>query len=202
MPVRILRADEPFAERMSDTGRRAFVNDGWMRAILPTRLNDPNEPTAQQKYLVEMMRGRLKDEGVFCIIAVDDDVKDASGALRVLGYAIWHAPGKGENGDHEAAGSAGPSEGIDQEDGWVDDGQGGKRGDGRKYPACMDVEAWRRIGRLLKRTKEEILGDQRPNIWCKSLSSSPLVPLVNSVKSRAKRDTQSEWLGYEATYSS
>lgn len=162
MAIKLIRADETYAERMCVTGGRAFSDDGWQLAIFPQRLKDPSDPDEEKRFMVERMQARLKDEGVFSMVAIDDEIRDQDGQVRVLAYSAWHAPGKGDNADEDER----QKERRDHE-GWVDDGQGGKRGDGKKYPRIMDVEAWWRVSDILKTTKEDIFGEGHSDVWCK-----------------------------------
>lgn len=168
MAIKYIRADTTYAARIRDVGQKAFGDDGWQNTIFPKRLQDPNDPDAVPRFMLHRLEVRLANEGVHTIVAIDEDERDENGEARVLGYCSWHEPGKGDNegGDRVASGDGGVGE--DRSSGWVDDGQGGKRGDGEKYPKIMDVEAWWRVDDLLQGTKKEIFGEQQSNLWCKS----------------------------------
>ena len=160
MAIKLIRIQDPsFAVSICTTGRRAFVNDSLQGALYPPRLLDPTDPEEQYRFRIESIKKRLITKGAWSIVAVDEDVKDDNGVMKVLGYAGWYEP------DTPAVSPSQPQQ--DEEDkGWVEDGEGGLRGDGVKHPRCMDIKVHQQIGRLLEESKLMVLGEPVRPAWC------------------------------------
>jgi len=159
MAIKLIRIQDPsFAVPICTIGRRAFVNDGLQTTLFPPRLLDPTNPEEQYQFRIEWIKKRLITKGAWSIVAVDEEINDENGVMKVLGYAAWYEP------DTSAVGNNQP--GLDEEDkGWVDDNEGGLRGDGVKHPRCMDFKAHRQIRKLLEESKLTVLGEPAKPAW-------------------------------------
>jgi len=156
MAIKLIRIQDPsFAESISATGKRAFADDGLQKVMYPPRLLDPTNPDEAHQFRIRDMRKRLVKNGAWSIAAVDEDVTDENGAPKVMGYAAWYEPGFSSVtavlGDQQRDG--------EEENGWVDDGEGGLRGDGVKHPRCMDFKVYDKIDGMLKDAERMVLGE-------------------------------------------
>jgi hypothetical protein len=160
MAIKLIRIQDPsFAVPFCTIGRRAFANDGLQKALFPPRLLDPTNPEEQHRFRIESIKKRLITKGAWSIAAVDEDVNDENGVIKVLGYAAWYEP------ETPAVWYNQPRQ--DEEDkGWVEDGEGGLRGDGVKHPRCMDFKVHQQIRRLLEESKLTVLGETVRPAWC------------------------------------
>jgi hypothetical protein len=158
MTIKLIRVqDSSLAGSMHATGKRAFASDGLQKAMFPQRLFDPADPSEQHRFRLESLKKRLATPTAWSIAAVDDDVKDEDGSLKVLGYAAWYEPESLVVGNKQSQ----------QEDqGWVEDGEGGQRGDGVKHPKCMDFKVHQQVVKLLEESKRTVLGEPVRPAWC------------------------------------
>jgi hypothetical protein len=168
MVIKLIRVQDPsMASSMYATGRRAFANDGLHKVLFPPRLFDPANPDEQHHFRLKTLKKRLETPGAWSIAAVDEDVKNDDGGLKVLGYAAWYEPKTPAVGDSQ------PRQG-EEDEGYVDDGEGGLRGDGVKHPRCMDFKVHQQVERLLEESKVTVLGEPARPAWCIYIPLSPL----------------------------
>ncbi|KAF2113237.1 acyl-CoA N-acyltransferase [Lophiotrema nucula] len=168
MTVKFLRVQDPsLAPSMYTTGKRAFVNDGLQEALFPPRLFDPSDPDEQHRFRIEALKKRLVAPDAWSIVAVDDDVKDEDGGVKVLGYSAWYEPKTPAAGDDQ------PRQ-DEEEQGWVDDDERSSEDDGVKLPRCMDVKLYQRLKSMLDESKRMLLGEPaRPAWYLRSLAVDP-----------------------------
>jgi hypothetical protein len=160
MAIKLIHVEDPsLAGSMYMINRRAFTNDGLQIVLFPPRLIDPADPDEEHRFRLEVLRKRLVAPGAWSIVAIDNDVKDEDGVVKVMGYASWYAPEASAVGD----GLSGQDE---KDEGWVDDGEGGFRGDGVKYPRCLDIKVLQEVERSSEESKRLILGDPAKPGWC------------------------------------
>ncbi|PGH36307.1 hypothetical protein GX50_00812 [[Emmonsia] crescens] len=168
MTVKFIRVQDPsLAVSMYTTGTRAFVNDGLQEALFPPRLVDPSDPDEQHRVRIGALKKRLVAPNAWSIAAVDDDVKDEDGGVKVQGYAAWYGPETPAVGDDQ------PRQ-DEEEQGWVEDGEGSLRGDGVKFPRCMDVKVYQRLKNIVNESKRMLLGEPARPVWyLRSLAVDP-----------------------------
>jgi len=150
---------------MYSINRRAFVNDGLQEALFPSSLFDPSDPDEQHRFRIGMLKDRLAAPKAWSTAAVDDDIKDEDGGVKMLGYAAWYEP------ESSAAENGQPRQ-DEEEQGWVKDGEGGLRGDGEKFPRCMDVNVYQELDRMVDESKRMLLGEPARPAWCTNHSPS------------------------------
>jgi hypothetical protein len=161
MTIKFIRVQDPsLAASMHTANRNAFVNDGLQEALFPPRLFDPSDPDEEHRFRIESLKKRLVAPEAWTIAAIDDDVKDEDGGVKVMGYAAWYEP------ETPAVGENQPQH-DEEEQGEVDDGEGGLRGDGVKSPKCMDVKVYQQLKRSLDESKRKLLGEPARPVWCK-----------------------------------
>lgn len=162
--------DDADKEAITRCGVRAFADDEFQKHVFPARLAHFEEPGAEHRFRMQRLDARLRTKGCQYIIAVDDDVDDGK---RVLGFAGWFAPGSAKR---VHAGDDGVlKKDLDEEDyGGVDDGNGGRRGDGKKFPAHMDVDLHYKLAKVEEAARKEYLGENENNVWCESIFASSL----------------------------
>lgn len=170
MPIELIRPQDPaLAASMYATGRRAFAKDGLQAALFPPKLHNPSDPDEEHRFRIKELGKRLISENAWTIFAVDEDVKDEDGGVRVLGYASWFQPEISSAAEDK--GGVPPGEVKNEEDeGWVEDGDGNLRGDGVKFPKCMDGRPYRQLETMLKDSKRVVLGEPAKPTWCTLVS--------------------------------
>jgi hypothetical protein len=164
-------------------GNRAFAGDQMQQTVFPPRLAHHSTPEQLLAFRLARIEQRLASPGSRYVVAYDDEVE---GGERPLGYAGWLVPGganagakkdgegkeNGLNGAKEGSSAFendpfAPKEG-DVYEGSVDDGEGRRRGDGGKYPGCLDVTAWLGIMGEMEKARKRYLGDElEDKVWCK-----------------------------------
>jgi hypothetical protein len=160
MAIKLIRVRDPSrAVPMYAVGRRAFANDILQMAVFPSRLFDPADPDERHRFRIAALKKRLATAGIWSIAAVDEDITDEDGDMKVLGYAAWYEPQTPAAADNQ------PQQ---DEEGrrWVDCGEGGWRGDGVKYPRCMDMKVQQQLDNSLAESKLEVLGEPARPAWC------------------------------------
>ena len=186
---------------------RAGKNE-MQAALWPLRLSTPDDPSENRRFRSKMLENRLKSGGATpMLIAVSDDE-----AQRVLGYAGWSVPDmdglrraldpppKSEEkmivGTTQSASEDRPKMDEKEEgDGIIDDGQGGKRGDGKKLPMGLDIGLQSKIKQMVMDAKKELLGLDENNVLCKpSLWSfrhteQPIVQILGLVQANDSSQT-------------
>jgi ribosomal protein S18 acetylase RimI-like enzyme len=160
MVIKIIRIqDASFAVPMYSMSRRAFANNGLHEALFPPRLHDPTNPDERHQFGIDALRKRLVTKGAWSIAAVDDAISDDHGVVKVLGYASWYEPKIPAVGLNDAQPDT-------EDDGWVDDGEGGLRGDGVKKPRSLDFEVHQQLQSMLNDSKVTVLGEPARPAWC------------------------------------
>lgn len=157
----IVGPDDIPMESIISCGDRAFKDDEFHKVLFPARLAHPDSAEEYRNFRTARLNARIRTKGSHYMIAVDDDVDDGK---RVLGFAGWVEPGVADPAN-DVNGIVEKGEEIEG-DGTVDDGQGGKRGDGKKYPKIMDVQLYKRQEKAMADLRKKILGDDEKNVWC------------------------------------
>lgn len=109
------------------------------------------------------LENRLGAKGLHVVFAIDDDIE---GGKRVLGYAMWLEPGA-ETSVLPSNSKPAEEEEEGEGDGSIDDGEGGRRGNGKKFPRCLDTGLALKVLKMTEEKRREILGKDDKNVWCK-----------------------------------
>ncbi|KAF2104179.1 hypothetical protein NA57DRAFT_51026 [Rhizodiscina lignyota] len=171
-------------------GSRAFKDDPLAAALFPSRLKSPDDPDVEYRFRLQRLKDRFATKGAHLMVAVPEDEEnelvvdgeekgDGKGQM-VLGYSGWYEPNPEFNQARLMMGLSSQSEEKngkevqqngdvagekEERGGWVDDGHGGKRGDGKTFSSSLDVGFKQRVGQLLEETKKEVLGDDENRVW-------------------------------------
>lgn len=148
-------------------------------ALWPPRLSNPDDPEENPRFRRKLLENRLKNPSTAPMLIAVSDNEDK----KVLGFAGWSVPDleslrqvmdlprkekENDLGTIEAANDA-PKLKVEEEgDGTMSDGQGGKRGDGKKLPMGLDITLQSKIKQMVGDAKKEILGPDGGNVLCKA----------------------------------